>query len=79
MSLPHGALFRKELKEEFIEALLKADMLERFIGLGPNIFYGTQLAACVMVLKEKEANKKRIKCYLSMHRTKLRVGRHKTY
>lgn len=57
--LPHGALFRKGAEGKIREALLKQDMLEAVIGLGSNIFYGTQLAACVMVFKkQKDANRK---------------------
>lgn len=57
--LPHGALFRKGAEGRIREALIKQDMLEAVIGLGPNIFYGTQLAACVMVFKQnKEADRK---------------------
>lgn len=57
--LPHGALFRKGAEGRIREELLKQDLLEAVIGLGPNIFYGTQLAACVMVFKQnKEAHQK---------------------
>lgn len=57
--LPHGTLFRKGAEGKIREALIKMDLLEAVIGLGPNIFYGTQLAACVMVFKQnKEASKK---------------------
>jgi type I restriction enzyme M protein len=57
--LPHGALFRKGAEARIREELIKQDLLEAVIGLGPNIFYGTQLAACVMVFKQnKEADKK---------------------
>ncbi|MCJ8274442.1 MAG: SAM-dependent methyltransferase, partial [Psychrosphaera sp.] len=50
--LPHGALFRKGAEGRIRQQLLEQDMLEAVIGLGPNIFYGTQLAACVMVFKQ---------------------------
>jgi type I restriction enzyme M protein len=57
--LPHGALFRKGAEGKIREELLKQDLLEAVIGLGANIFYGTQLAACVMIYKQnKDANKK---------------------
>jgi type I restriction enzyme M protein len=57
--LPHGALFRKGAEGRIREELLKKDLLESIIGLGPNIFYGIQLAACVMVFKQKkEVHKK---------------------
>ena len=52
--LPHGALFRKASEGKIREALLKKDVLEAVIGLGPNIFYGTQLAACVLVFKQQK-------------------------
>jgi len=57
--LPHGALFRKGAEGRIREALLRADLLEAVIGIGSNIFYGTSLAACVMVFRQnKEENKK---------------------
>lgn len=57
--LPHGALFRKGVEGKIREALIKMDLLEAVIGLGSNIFYGTQLAACIMVFRNnKEKNRK---------------------
>ena len=57
--LPHGALFRKGAEGKIRQTLLEQDILEAVIGLGPNIFYGTQLAACVLIFKQnKDANKK---------------------
>lgn len=57
--LPHGALFRKNAEGKIRKKLIEQDLLEAVIGLGPNIFYGTQLAACVLVFKQnKEAGKK---------------------
>jgi type I restriction enzyme M protein len=57
--LPHGALFRKAAEGKIRKALLEQDMLEAVIGLGSNVFYGTQLAACVMVFRQnKDADKK---------------------
>ncbi len=52
--LPHGALFRKGAEGKIRQALIEEDLLEAVIGLGQNIFYGTQLAACVMVFKRKK-------------------------
>jgi len=57
--LPHGALFRKGSEGKIRQTLIEQDLLEAVIGLGGNIFYGTQLAACVMVFKrQKEASRK---------------------
>jgi type I restriction enzyme M protein len=73
--LPHGALFRKGAEGRIREELIKQDMLEAVIGLGPNIFYGTQLAACVMVFKQnKEANKKEKVLFIDAS-DQVRVGR----
>ena len=52
--LPQGALFRKGAEGKIREALLKEDLIEAVIGLAPNLFYGTGLAACVMILRRKK-------------------------
>lgn len=73
--LPHGALFRKAAEGKIRQALLEQDLLEAVIGLGPNIFYGTQLAACVMVFKQnKEAHKKGRVLFIDAA-DQIRVGR----
>ena len=73
--LPHGALFRKGAEGKIRKELLEQDMLEAVIGLGPNVFYGTQLAACVMVFKKsKEANKKGKVLFIDAS-DQIRVGR----
>tara|TARA_R110001592_G_scaffold237306_11_gene496379 strand:+ start:43752 stop:45236 length:1485 start_codon:yes stop_codon:yes gene_type:complete len=73
--LPHGALFRKGAEGRIREELLKQDMLEAVIGLGPNIFYGTQLAACVMVFKQNKDNDKKDKVLFIDASDQVRVGR----
>jgi type I restriction enzyme M protein len=38
------------------EGMLKDDLIEAVIGLAPNLFYGTGIPACVLIInKEKEA------------------------
>ena len=44
--LPQGALFRKAAEGNIRQALLEQDLIEAVIGLAPNLFYGTGLAAC---------------------------------
>lgn len=73
--LPHGALFRKGAEGKIREALLKQDLLEAVIGLGPNIFYGTQLAACVMVFKQNKPSKRKGKVLFIDGSDQVRVGR----
>jgi type I restriction enzyme M protein len=57
--LPHGALFRMGIEGKIRRALLEMDLLEAVIGLGPNLFYGTGLAACILVFRSfKQAERK---------------------
>ncbi|SFD15806.1 N-6 DNA methylase [Streptomyces aidingensis] len=49
--MPHGVLFRGGKEREIRENLLRDDCIEAVIGLGPNLFYGTALPACVLVLR----------------------------
>lgn len=60
--LPHGALFRMGSEGRIRETILKMDLLEAVIGLGPNLFYGTGLAACILVLRQRKpaTRKKRV-------------------
>ncbi|MFD4901564.1 N-6 DNA methylase [Streptomyces sp. NPDC058411] len=49
--MPHGVLFRGGKERDIREQLLKDDCIEAVIGLGPNLFYGTGIPACVLVLR----------------------------
>jgi type I restriction enzyme M protein len=49
--LPHGALFRMGVEGRIRRKLLEMDLLDAVIGLGPNLFYGTGLAACILVFR----------------------------
>ena len=57
--LPHGGLFRAGAEGKIRKKLIEMDIIDSIIGLGPNLFYGTGLAACIMVLSiNKPAAKK---------------------
>ncbi len=73
--LPHGALFRKGAECKIRKALLEQDLLEAVIGLGPNIFYGTQLAVCVMVFKQNKSAEKKGKVLFIDASDQIRIGR----
>ena len=77
--LPHGALFRKGAEGRIRKALIEMDLLEAVIGLGPNVFYGTQLAACVMVFKQNKAADKKQKILFIDASDQVRVGRAQNY
>lgn len=73
--LPHGALFRKGAEGKIRKALLEQDLLEAVIGLGPNVFYGTQLAACVMVFKKDKPIEKKQKILFIDASDQIKKGR----
>ena len=57
--LPHGALFRSGVESRIRKHLIDADLLDCVIGLGPNLFYGTGISACIMIFRaRKEPSKK---------------------
>jgi type I restriction enzyme M protein len=52
--LPQGALFRGGVEGKIRRKLLEMDLIEAVIGLAPNLFYGTGLAACILVLRRRK-------------------------
>lgn len=52
--LPHGALFRMGSEGKIRRKILEMDLLEAVIGLGPNLFYGTGLAAAILVFRARK-------------------------
>ena len=49
--MPHGVLFRGGAEREIRKGFVEDDLLEAVIGLAPNLFYGTGIPACVLVLR----------------------------
>jgi type I restriction enzyme M protein len=49
--MPHGVLFRSGAERDIRTRLLDDDIIEAVIGLAPNLFYGTGIPACVLVLR----------------------------
>lgn len=50
--MPHGVLFRGGGEAEIRKGLIENDLLEAVIGLAPNLFYGTGIPACILVLHQ---------------------------
>jgi type I restriction enzyme M protein len=73
--LPHGALFRKGAEGKIRKLLLEQDMLEGVIGLGQNVFYGAQLAACVLVFKKNKSAEKKDKVLFIDASDQIRIDR----
>ena len=49
--MPHGVLFRGGAERDIRTRMLDDDIVEAVIGLAPNLFYGTGIPACVLVLR----------------------------
>src|ERR1039457_6350160 len=73
--LPHGALFRRGAEGKIRSNVLAMDLIEAVIGLGPNLFYGTGLAACVVVARRTKAADRKRKVLMIDGSDLLRKGR----
>lgn len=59
--LPHGVLFRGKAEGIIRETIVKRHWIKGIIGLPANLFYGTGIAACILVIdKEGAANRQGI-------------------
>ncbi|MGQ1911696.1 type I restriction-modification system subunit M [Marinifilum sp. RC60d5] len=59
--LPHGVLFRGAAEGHIRKYLIEdRNYLDAVIGLPANIFYGTSIPTCILVLKKERANKDNI-------------------
>ncbi len=56
--LPHGVLFRNE-ESDMREKLVKSDVVECVIGLGPNLFYNSPMEACILIFRMNKRSKRR--------------------
>ncbi len=53
--LPHGVLFRGNAEAIIREKLVRSGYLKAIIGLPANLFYGTGIPACILVLDKENA------------------------
>ena len=53
--MPHGVLFRGGAEGDIRRALLKQGFVKGLIGLPANLFYGTGIPACIVVLDKSTA------------------------
>src|SRR5438876_1408642 len=53
--LPHGVLFRGDAEATIREQLVRSGYLKGVIGLPANLFYGTGIPACIVVLDKENA------------------------
>jgi len=53
--LPHGVLFRGNAEADIRKSIVRKGYLKGIIGLPANLFYGTGIPACVLVLDKENA------------------------
>src|SRR6266478_9977453 len=69
------ALFRMSAEGKIRQKLLGMDLLEAVIGLGPNLFYGTGLAACILVFRQRKAKERKNKVLILDASKEFKTGR----
>ena len=53
--LPHGVLFRGNREADIRRELIRRGYIKGIIGLPPNLFYGTGIPACILVIDKENA------------------------
>jgi len=56
--LPHGVLFRGNAEAVIRQSLIDLGYIKGIIGLPANLFYGTGIPACVIVIDKKDASER---------------------
>ena len=56
--LPHGVLFRGNAEARIRENLIKQGYIKGIIGLPANLFYGTGIPACIIVIDKEHAKQR---------------------
>ena len=54
--LPHGVLFRGNREADIRRNLVRRGLVKGVIGLPPNLFYGTGIPACIVVIDKENAH-----------------------
>lgn len=57
--LPHGVLFRGNAEAEIRKSLIQRGYIKGIIGLPANLFYGTGIPACIIVMDKEGADERK--------------------
>jgi type I restriction enzyme M protein len=57
--LPHGVLFRGNAEADIRRSLIRKGYIKGIIGLPPNLFYGTGIPACIIVIDKENAHNRK--------------------
>lgn len=55
--VPHGVLFRGASEGAIRQRVVEENLLDAIIGLPENLFFGTSIPACLLVIKKNRTNK----------------------
>ena len=79
--MPHGVLFRGGEEKDIREGIHRGRILEAVIGLPPNLFYGTGIPACILVMQARidPARAARTRCCSSTPTPNICEGRAQNY
>ncbi|MED0887007.1 type I restriction-modification system subunit M [Bacillus mycoides] len=61
--MPHGVLFRGGKEKEIREGMINDNVIEGIIGLPPQLFYGTGIPACIIILNKNKPDELRDKIF----------------
>jgi type I restriction enzyme M protein len=73
--LPQGALFRNGAEGRIRQSFLEEDLIECVIGMATNLFYGTGLAPCIIVLRAQKNVKTSKKVLIINSESQFKRGR----
>jgi len=66
--MPHGVLFRGGEEKACRQQFIKDGILEAVVGLPSNLFYGTGIPACVLVINKQGADKRKDVLFINADR-----------
>lgn len=66
--MPHGVLFRGGEEREARKSFIERGVLEAVIGLPANLFYGTGIPACILVMNKQGAAQRRHVLFINADR-----------
>jgi type I restriction enzyme M protein len=55
VNLPRGVLFRGNAEADIRREIIRRGYIKGIIGLPPNLFYGTGIPGCIIVLDKEDA------------------------
>ncbi|GGI12581.1 type I restriction-modification system subunit M [Gottfriedia solisilvae] len=57
--MPHGVLFRSGAEGKIRQCILEKDLIEAIIGLPSNLFYGTSIPACIIIINRNKVEERK--------------------